>query len=88
MKLVVFDLDGTLLNTMVDLTNAMNVGLRAVNLPTISVSEFRDMVGKGTGRMAARACGQSSGRCTIHCTSIILCTICNTLPSILTHTVV
>lgn len=62
MKLVVFDLDGTLLNTIVDLTNAMNVGLVAGNLPTITPQELRDMVGNGTGRMAARACGQSSGQ--------------------------
>ncbi len=61
MKLVVFDLDGTLLNTIVDLTNAMNAGLVAANLPTITPQQLRDMVGNGTGRMAARACGQSSG---------------------------
>lgn len=61
MKLVVFDLDGTLLNTIEDLTIAMNVGLTAGNLPAITPEQFRDIIAHGTGRLSARTCGQSQG---------------------------
>lgn len=57
MKLVVFDLDGTLLHTLVDLTNAVNAGLVAQGLPTVTESQLRVMVGNGSEQLIARASG-------------------------------
>lgn len=59
MKLVVFDLDGTLLHTLVDLTNAVNVGLGHVDLPTVTEQQLRAMVGNGAEQLIARASGHS-----------------------------
>ncbi len=61
MKLVVFDLDGTLLHTLVDLTNAVNVGLVAEGLPTVTVPQLRRMVGNGAEQLIARASGIEDG---------------------------
>lgn len=44
---VIFDLDGTLLDTVKDLTDTMNVTLTKLELPVISVEECKQLVGKG-----------------------------------------
>lgn len=44
---VVFDLDGTLLNTLADLATAMNAALAASGLPTHSVESYKIHVGGG-----------------------------------------
>lgn len=46
-KLVIFDLDGTLLDTMQDLANAVNHALSACGIRTIDVDECRKLVGHG-----------------------------------------
>ena len=46
-KLVIFDLDGTLLDTMQDLTNAVNHALKACGCRTIKLDECRSLVGHG-----------------------------------------
>jgi len=42
---IVFDLDGTLLNTLADLTDSVNFALREMNYPERSQEEVRLAVG-------------------------------------------
>ena len=53
---VIFDLDGTLLNTLGDLTAAVNHGLTAHGFPTHTEAEVRTYVGDGVKELIARAC--------------------------------
>jgi len=50
-KAAVFDLDGTLLNTIVDLAWATNYALEQFNMPTYTVDEVRQMVGNGVAKL-------------------------------------
>lgn len=54
-KLVIFDLDGTLLNTIADLGNSVNYALEQMGYPTHSLSSFPFMVGNGVRRLIQRA---------------------------------
>ena len=44
---VLFDLDGTLLDTLEDLTDATNYALRCFGCPELSISKVRSIVGNG-----------------------------------------
>jgi phosphoglycolate phosphatase len=46
-KAVLFDLDGTLLNTIEDLTDSMNSALARMGYPPRTVAECKDLVGDG-----------------------------------------
>ena len=46
-KAVVFDLDGTLLNTIQDLANASNYALEQLGDPTFTTEEYKHLVGDG-----------------------------------------
>ena len=46
-RMIVFDLDGTILNTLSDLKNALNYGLRKNGLKERSLDEVRSFVGNG-----------------------------------------
>ena len=48
MKTIIFDLDGTILNTLVDLKNAVNHGLKTYNLPEKDLEFVRTAIGNGT----------------------------------------
>ena len=48
MKYIIFDLDGTILDTLQDLTNAVNYGLRFFNLPEKDIDFVRLAIGNGT----------------------------------------
>jgi phosphoglycolate phosphatase len=52
---VIFDLDGTLLDTIEDLTDSMNAGLSGMGLPVRSVAECRAFVGEGIDAFVRRA---------------------------------
>lgn len=54
-KLVIFDLDGTLLNTITDLGNSVNYALEQMGYPTHSMTSFRFMVGNGVRKLIQRA---------------------------------
>ena len=54
-KLVIFDLDGTLLNTIGDLADAVDYVMRSRNLPEHTNAEYRQMVGGGIKRLVERA---------------------------------
>ena len=53
--LVLFDLDGTLLNTIEDLGEAVNYALAAEGLPLHTMDEFPAMVGRGIRNLVKRA---------------------------------
>lgn len=54
-KLIIFDLDGTLLNTIGDLTNACNTVLQRYNFPTHTHEEYRYFIGNGIRNLIKRA---------------------------------
>jgi phosphoglycolate phosphatase len=54
-KLVIFDLDGTLLNTIADLANATNQALEALGFPTHPTEAYVSMVGNGINKLFERA---------------------------------
>ena len=54
-KLVIFDLDGTLLNTIGDLADAVDYVMRSRKLPEHTNAEYRQMVGGGIKRLVERA---------------------------------
>lgn len=54
-KTAVFDLDGTLLNTLEDLTAAVNASLCKNNMPERTVEEVRQFVGNGIAKLMERA---------------------------------
>lgn len=54
-KLVIFDLDGTLLNTIADLAQSTNHALRALGYPTHEESAYPFMVGNGINKLFERA---------------------------------
>ena len=53
--LAIFDLDGTVLNTLDDLADACNQTMRHFNCPTNTTDEVRRMVGGGVGKLIRRA---------------------------------
>lgn len=54
-KLVIFDLDGTILDTLSDLTDSTNYALNQHNYPKRSIEEVRSFVGNGIGKLIERA---------------------------------
>jgi phosphoglycolate phosphatase len=52
---VVFDLDGTLLDSLVDIANAVNEVLQAIGHPQYPVADFRYLVGDGVSLLFQRA---------------------------------
>lgn len=53
--LVIFDLDGTLLNTIDDLANATNHAMTALGFPTHGLWVYPSMVGNGVKKLIERA---------------------------------
>ena len=64
-KACIFDLDGTLLDTLEDLANSCNAALRAVGLPERSLDEVRAFVGNGVRKLMTRAVPPASDQATI-----------------------
>ena len=54
-QLVIFDLDGTLLDTVADLANATNQALERCGYPTHPVDAYYQFVGNGINKLFARA---------------------------------
>jgi len=57
-KAILFDLDGTLLDTLEDLGDAMNRVLAGKGLPTHKLDAYRYFVGEGTAMLITRALPQ------------------------------
>lgn len=58
-KLVIFDLDGTLLNTIDDLAQSVNFVLEKYNYPTHGVEQYKHFVGDGITKLIERAMPES-----------------------------
>ena len=54
-KLILWDLDGTLIDTLEDLAEAVNHALKLRGLPLHSVAEYRKMVGHGVRNLVKQA---------------------------------
>ena len=54
-KLVIFDLDGTLLDTIADLAESANHALKQLGYPTRDVEKIRTFVGNGVNKLLFRA---------------------------------
>ena len=61
MALVMYDLDGTLLDTASEIAEATNLTLKEFNLPPVSQSQVRDWIGHGTGWLMKRAWEEQKG---------------------------
>ncbi len=58
---IIFDLDGTLLNTLEDLTDSVNYTMRRFGLDEHTMEEVRTYVGNGAGKLIERAIPQGMG---------------------------
>ncbi len=54
-KLIIFDLDGTLINTIADLAQSTNHALQALGYPTHEEAAYSFMVGNGINKLLERA---------------------------------
>lgn len=54
-KAFVFDLDGTLLNTLADLTDSVNFALKDQGFPVHTAEEIRSYIGNGVAKLIERA---------------------------------
>lgn len=54
-KLIIFDLDGTLVNSIFDLADATNIVLERHGMPAHDVEEYKHFVGNGTLKLIERA---------------------------------
>lgn len=61
-KAVIFDLDGTLIDTLDDLTDAVNVALCNLSRPKIDRETTRKFVGNGVGKLVLRALWYGEGK--------------------------
>ena len=59
-KLIIFDLDGTILDTLEDLTDSTNFALSQNNMPEHTISEVRSFVGNGIRKLIERAVPQNT----------------------------
>ena len=56
-KIAVFDLDGTLVNSLTDLALNVNKGLKKAGLPEHPIEKYKKFVGNGRERLIQRAMG-------------------------------
>lgn len=54
-KLIIFDLDGTLLDTLQDLTNSVNYAMDELKLPRYTAEQVKNMIGNGASVLMRRA---------------------------------
>lgn len=54
-KLLIFDLDGTLIDSSVDLSCALNYAVRPYGIPELTVEQTIALVGEGVTRLVAKA---------------------------------
>lgn len=59
-KLIIFDLDGTLLDSIEDLANSVNYALSLHNFPTHPLNAFNFFIGNGLNKLLERALPEAS----------------------------
>ena len=57
-KAIIFDLDGTICDTLTDLGECTNQALADFNLPPHKIEEYRKIVGNGVDTQMRRAIGE------------------------------
>ena len=57
-KAVIFDLDGTLIDSLADIALCCNTALEISGLPQHDVDEYREFVGRGVNVLMTRAIGE------------------------------
>jgi len=57
-KLIIFDLDGTLVDTSVDITKALNYAITPYGIRALEVSDVIKLVGEGITRLIEKALGE------------------------------
>ena len=60
LQAVIFDLDGTLLNTLADLADAVNSALRQNQLPILQTERYRQLVGSGLENLSRLAVSEAA----------------------------
>jgi phosphoglycolate phosphatase len=55
LRALIFDLDGTLVDTLADIAASMDCALRALDLPGHTADDYRAFIGEGVVRLAERA---------------------------------
>ena len=71
MNTILFDLDGTLLNTLKDLQNSVNYALEQQGYPLRNIEEIRNFVGDGVAMLIHRSVPtQTTPEAEAHCLSI------------------
>ena len=60
LKLVIFDLDGTLADTLEAITNGLNLTLKNYGFPAISCAQTRKIIGNGAKNLVRRACPEGT----------------------------
>jgi phosphoglycolate phosphatase len=58
-KAILFDLDGTLIDSVTDLANSVNYTLAKLSLPLHTTEEIRSFVGDGVQKLIKRSLGQT-----------------------------
>ena len=74
-KTVIFDLDGTLLNTLEDLKDATNFALSEFGYPKRSLEEIRCFVGNGVKKLIERAVPDNCENVRIEADILKICVI-------------
>ena len=59
-RAVVFDLDGTLIDTLPDLTSAVNATLTALGARNLSQARVKELIGDGADKLVARAVAEAT----------------------------
>ncbi len=73
LRAVIFDLDGTLLNTLDDLADSVNHCMREFNFPPREYSEIRSFVGNGILKLIERSVPEGTDKKTVEkCTELML----------------
>ncbi len=62
LKAVIFDLDGTLLDTLEDLSDSVNKMLSETGFPERSIDEIRQFVGNGMKKLVERSLPEKTGK--------------------------
>ncbi len=57
-KLIIFDLDGTLVNSSIDITNALNYAIEPYGLEKLTVERTISLVGEGITRLIEKVLGE------------------------------